>query len=397
MVDRPGQPVAQDAALQRPDPLLLPRARRGTKRPFWTPLLAGGSAALGLLGIGLLAGCMKPPVPVQASMDLPVGIVPAGTILTAGRSMTFSPSFGGGPLKAVTWTILEPGGGKVDPSGTYTAPAQAGTYTLQATFEGPSAAKAKASIKVVLPPRSEIAAPPLVMPQAMGQKATIAATPGGTYEWTMTGGFITQGQTTQAVTFQAGTAGKAILTCKATNEAGDSVKSSQEVPIALPVAIAIRPSQVTMTEGRPMKFGFVLQGGTSLRVVWSLGEPGAGSLDQEGRYVAPPVPGLYSVRVASLDDPTAIAIAQVKVVEKPPEDLFASASFQPGAQGLTARVAEVEGMTYAWRIEGGTLTSGATSRVVTFKAGAGPTLVLHCQITNAAGDSYLAMKTLNAR
>jgi hypothetical protein len=237
----------------------------------------------------------------------------------------------------------------------------------------------------------------MVMPQAMGQQASIAATPGGTYAWSMTGGFITQGQTSRTVTFQAGTAGKAVLTCKATNRAGDAVRSSREVPIALPVTLAIRPAQVTITAGRPMKFGFELQGGASLRVRWTLGEPGAGSLDQTGRYLAPPVPGFYSVRVRSLDDPTVAAVARVKVVGKPPEDIFAPRTFRPGAQGLTARIIEVEGMSYLWTIEGGTPTSGTTSRTLTFDAGNGPTLTLRCRITNGAGDAFVAVKTLDAR
>ena len=85
------------------------------------------------------------------------------------------------------------------------------------------------------------------------------------------------------------------------------------------------------------------------------------------------------------------------MVRKPPEDIFGVASFQPGATGLTARVADVEGMTYAWTVQGGTLTSSAEARSVTFTAGPGDTLVLHCRITNEAGDSFLAVRTLQAQ
>jgi hypothetical protein len=80
-----------------------------------------------------------------------------------------------------------------------------------------------------------------------------------------------------------------------------------------------------------MKFGFNIAGGTTLGVAWSLGRPGAGSIDGLGNYLAPTVPGLYSVRVTSLDDPTETITAMVKVVPKPPEGLTAPDSYQPGA------------------------------------------------------------------
>ena len=359
------------------------------------PILRRGGLLLGAFGAVLLVGCLKTPAPAQEVHEFTAGIVPALATLTTGRTMTFSSSFGGGTSGPVSWKVLEPGGGTVDTQGTYTAPHRAGVYTLYADFGGARAAKA--TLTVVAPPRSELSAPDRVMPEAMGLTAQIAPTPGGTYAWTMTGGYITQGHTGPAITFQAGTSGKVVMTCKATNLAGDAVNSTLEVPIALPVTVGIRPTQVTITQGGTMKFGYSIQGGTSLRVAWSLAEPGAGTLDAQGNYSAPAVPGFYSVRVSSVDDPMAHAIAKVKVVAAPPQDLFASASFPPGAGGLLARATAVEGITYAWTIEGGTITEGAASSSVVFTAGDGPTLVLRCTMTNGAGDSYLAVKALTAR
>jgi hypothetical protein len=333
---------------------------------------------------------------VQEPQSYQARIVPAEATVTAGRVLTFSPDFGDGPTRGTAWRVLEPGGGTVTATGGYQAPANAGVYTLQARFAGPPEQTGTARITVVLPPRADISAPAIVMPGAVDQTATITPTPGGTYTWTLTGGLITQGQNSPTIGFEAGTGGKLVLHCRVTNAAGDAVNSSQDVTIAVPVALAIRPPQVTITEGRDMKFGFDLEGGASLGVTWSLGEPGCGQLDQAGHYVAPAVPGIYTVRITSRDDASKVAIAQVKVVRKPPEDIYAVESFRAGAQGLTARVGEVEGMTYAWTLEGGTITSGATARTVVFTAGEGARLILRCRITNGAGDSCLAVKTLNA-
>jgi len=224
--------------------------------------------------------------------------------------------------------------------------------------------------------------------------AMIAPVPGSQYHWSIVGGLITAGTDTASVSFQAGAGPRLTLACRVTNAAGDVLDASLELPVAAPVTLSIKPEATTLTAERSMKFGFDLAGGTSLAVTWSLGEPGAGSLDGTGHYVAPAVPGRYTVRVSSVDDPSVTATAVVKVVAKPPESLFAPDSFRPGAEGLRARVPDLAGMSYAWEIEGGTITAGATSPAMVFDAGNGPTLTLRCRVTNEAGDSFSAVKVL---
>jgi hypothetical protein len=251
-------------------------------------------------------------------------------------------------------------------------------------------------VTVVAPPAGEIVAPPRVPRAAVDQVARIAPVPDSQYHWTITGGIITAGTDTPSVTFQAGAGPKVVLACRVTNAAGDALNSSLEVPVAAPVTLVIKPAAVTITAERSMKFGFDIKGGTSLGVAWCLGEPGAGSLDGSGNYLAPAVPGLYTVRVSSKDDPSMVATATVKVVAKPPESLFAPDSYLPGADGLRAQVPERAGMSYAWEIEGGTITAGSAAPVMAFQAGNGPSLTLRCLITNEAGDSFAAVKVLKA-
>ena len=360
--------------------------------------LASGLCLAGLCWgtLVLQLGCLEQPKPIQDARNYPVTLVPPAATLTVGRARSFAAAFGEGPVSPVVWGVLEPGGGSVDASGAYQAPGQPGTFTLQARCQDAAARPATARITVVPAPRAEIVAPALLLPEASGQTASVAASPGSSYTWTVTNGLLIQGADGPALTFQAGTRGRTVLACKVTNPAGDSASASLSIPISAPVSLAIRPAQVIITQGREMKFGFDLKGGVTLKAAWRLGEPGCGSLDADGKYVAPETPGLYTVRVASVDDPRQVAIAQVKVVRRPPEDIFGAGSYQPGAQGLTARVADVEGMTYAWTVKGGTLTSAPTGRTVTFTAGDGPTLVLRCVITNEAGDAFTAVRTLEA-
>jgi hypothetical protein len=353
----------------------------------------GMGTGLGLAGMVLLTGCWQVPSSVAHEAPATVQVLPAAATLTAGKTLTFAARIDDQPAADVAWSVLEAGGGRVDGAGAYHAPVQPGVYTVRAQVkDGPAAA---AKVTVVAPPAGEIIAPPRVLPQAP-QVARIAPVSGSQYHWGITGGLITAGTDTASISFQAGAGPKVMLACQVTNAAGDVLNSSLEVPVASPVSLAIKPAAVTLTAERTMKFGFDLAGGTSLNVVWSLGEPGAGSLDGSGNYVAPAVPGDYTVRVSSVDDPAVNATAAVKVVAKPPQSLFAPDSFLPGAEGLRARVPEVDGMSYAWEIEGGTITAGASAPSMVFDAGPGPELTLHCRITNAAGDSFAAVKVLKA-
>jgi len=325
-----------------------------------------------------------------------VEVVPAAVTLTTERSFTFTARIDGEPATEVAWSVLEAGGGKVDGAGAYRAPASPGVYTVRAQAKDGEGQPAAAKVTVVAPPAGEIIAPPRMLPQT-AQVARIAPVAGSHYRWSIVGGLITAGTDTASVSFQTGAGPRLTLACRVTNAAGDALNASLELPVAAPVTLSIKPAAATLTAGRSMKFGFDLAGGTSLGVAWSLGEPGAGKLDGAGHYVAPAVPGRYTVRVSSADDPATSATAVVKVVAKPPESLFAPDTYLPGAEGMKARVPDLAGMSYAWEVAGGTITAGASAPSMMFEAGKGPSLTVRCKVTNEAGDSFTATKVMKAR
>ena len=368
----------------------------GTSRGSRREALAGSLGLLALLG---LTGCWQQPatVAVMTPVRIATEVRPAAATLTTGRTVTFSARVDGEPAAETAWRVLEPGGGSVTDSGQYRAPGQPGVYTVQAAFPEGMGGPATARVTVVAPPAGAIQAPARLLAGAMDQQAGIDPVPGSHYAWTVTGGEITAGTDAPRVTFVAGAGPRVTLVCQVTNAAGDQLRSSLDVPVAAPVTLTISPAKAIITAERTMKFGFSIQGGTSLGVVWRLGEPGAGSLDASGGYVAPAVPGEYTVRVTAQDDPTVSATARVTVVAAPPEGLVAPETFQPGAQNLRAVVPEVPGMTYAWEIEGGSFSGPTDGPAVVFQAGAGPTLTLRCRISNAAGDSAVAKQVLNVQ
>jgi hypothetical protein len=349
-----------------------------------------------IVAISFLAGCRNNSSPMAEPPAETYRIQPTAAVLTVGHGTAFAAKRNGRAALDVAWRVLEPGGGTVDGTGQYQAPAIPGVYTVQAEFKYSAGRTATALVTVVPRPAGEITAPHEVKPEAGGMVASIVPVPGSHYVWTITGGKLTGGSDSPAVSFQAGAGPKLVLNCRVTNAAGDSLDSSQEVAFVHGVSLTISPAAVTITEERTMKFGFNIGGGTTLGVAWSLGKPGSGSIDGQGNYLAPTVPGLYSVRVTSLDDPTESVTARVKVVPKPPEGLFAPDSYKPGALDLHARVPQVDGMTYAWQIEGGTISMGSTASSMMFHAGHDPSITLRCRITNEAGDSSTTKKTLRA-
>lgn len=358
---------------------------------------SGWRTAMAGLVLVLATGCWKEPAPAGPEIPARVEVRPASATVTVGHTLPFKAWIESEPAGEVTWSMPEPAGGSVDAQGLYRAGSKPGAYTLLASWNGAPERRATAKVTVVAAPAGEITVTPHIMAAAQGLHASVPAVPGCSYQWSLSGGLISAGADGPVLTFEAGAGPSLKLACRIVNAAGDALSSSLEVPMVPAVALTIKPAAVTVTAGRTLKFGFEISGGNTLAVAWSLGEPGAGSIDKTGRYLAPVVPGDYTVRATSVDDPARFATAAVKVVAPVPDGLHAPGAFLPGAQGLRASVPQVAGVSYAWEIVGGTLVSGADAAEVVFDAGAGPALTVRCRLRNEAGDSLVSEKTLRVR
>ena len=74
--------------------------------------------------------------------------------------------------------------------------------------------------------------------------------------------------------------------------------------------------------------------------------------------------------------------------------ITAPATAAAGGTGLAASVPDQAGASFAWTINNGTITAGASTRSITFSAGSAGTLVLTCTATNSAGASDPGSRTL---
>lgn len=77
-----------------------------------------------------------------------VSITPTSVTVVPSATYQFTASVTGNSNTAVTWSVVESGGGAVSTSGLYTAPASTGTYHVKATSQADSTATATATVTV---------------------------------------------------------------------------------------------------------------------------------------------------------------------------------------------------------------------------------------------------------
>src|SRR5713226_7788880 len=84
-------------------------------------------------------------------IDATVSITGASTPINIGASRTFTATVNHASNAAVSWSVVEAGGGSITQAGVYTAPLTPGTYTVKATAQANPSSSATAPVTVVIP------------------------------------------------------------------------------------------------------------------------------------------------------------------------------------------------------------------------------------------------------
>jgi uncharacterized protein YjdB len=256
-----------------------------------------------------------------------VATAPTDVDIAPGDKLQFSAQVSGTAFTAVNWTVEEAGGGSVDTSGLYTAPATEGTYHVRAdsaiasvTSHGRSIVRVK---KGAVAPVVVAVSPTTATVPAGGSHAFAAAVTGTTnlaVTWTVQEG-ANCGSVSAAGLYTAPNAGS---TCHvvATSAADTTKSGSAAVTVTPPPphVVTVTPATASVLTGGTTTFSATVTGttaGESTSVTWSV-PAGAGSIGAStGVYVAPATPGSYVVTATSVATPPGTRTATVTVTAAP--------------------------------------------------------------------------------
>jgi hypothetical protein len=102
------------------------------------------------------------------------------------------------------------------------------------------------------------------------------------------------------------------------------------------VTVQVSPSTADVLPGGSVSFTATVRGAADTSVRWSVTEPGGGTVDASGRYVAPQQNGAYHVVAQSVASPSATATASVRVTATPAVRVTVSPGTVSIAPGQTA-------------------------------------------------------------
>ncbi len=272
-----------------------------------------------------------------------VEIAPATAEVWPGESVKFVASVAGTVDEAAEWSVLESDGGTIDAAGSYTAPRNEGTYTVQASFKR-LAAMESTTVRVTRSVRVDVS--PTSATLAPGEWLALSAAVSGNVKavtWSVAeapeGGTVTAaGVYTAPQT--AGTYNVVATSAADPSKSGSTAIVVTATPPVPPPAIAIAPQSASLVAGNTLQLNVTISGLTDTSVTWSVAESGGGTVSATGLYTAPPTAGTYHVVARSRADATKSATATITVTA-PVAGLMSVAQWE--ARYLTADAASYSG------------------------------------------------------
>ena len=256
------------------------------------------------------------------SVTLPpvtISISPTTKTLTTNRTQQFTATVTGAANTAVTWSVTETGGGTIDTSGLYTAPATEGTYHVVATSVANPSKKATATVTVNAPQVVAVTLSPtdatLVVNGTQQFTATVTGTTNTAVTWsvTETGGGAVDASGLYTASDTSGT-----YHVVATSVADPSKSATATVTVTAAIIVSVSPTSVTLVIKETQQFTATVGNTSNNAVTWTVQEGSAGgTIDDTGLYTAPSTAGTYHVVATSEADSTKSATATLTVTPFP--------------------------------------------------------------------------------
>ena len=252
----------------------------------------------------------------------------------------------------------------------------------------------------------EIQAPKVVTINQADNQALVPDQSQARFQWAIEGGTITQGTDTHAITFVATDVGTVHLTCTETLDSPVDTWNSQAMVTRIAEAYikAVPPAQTpqitTARYATQNQDGYVatVPDQAGCRFDWSLdnGIITEGMGTSSITFKPQAIGDLHLECVATNEAGTAAAPGQAIVLVVPPPAspvIDAPTLVTANEPGFSASVAEQSGCTYAWIIQGGTITSIADLPSVVFTPGNSGSVILTCTAIDAAGTKISSSAT----
>ena len=356
-----------------------------TASGVWTAPATAGTATITATSVDDPTKTSSTTVTYVLPPTLPV--VTAPTYVTASLAGTYTASVPAQTGTTFAWTLT--GGTVASGAGTNTiafTPSASGTvgFSVVATNAAglPSTAGTGSSTIVAAPLATSLVA--ATNPVLLGGSTTVTPTfSNGTGSVDNRVGVVTSG-----VAFSTGVVtDPRIYTLTVTNLAGSTASLTITVRTRDVNITGITPAMPTVTVGSTTLFTATVTGVVDTTVLWTA----TGGTWSGNAWTAPDTPGSsYTIRATSAVDPSKSATTTVTVVGAPVQPTVVTpAAVTTGKAGYTASVAAQAGMTYAWTIQNGSITAGASTRSITFTAGPTGQVAIGCTVSNGVGASEL--------
>ncbi|WP_223643077.1 hypothetical protein [Corallococcus sp. EGB] len=329
--------------------------------------------------IGALAACTDPD-------SGPVTVTPKTATVKAGEKKAFSASVKDAKESRVLWSVE--GGdshGTITSSGVYTAPAEAGTYTVVATNAVDTSKKDTATVKVE---PADVGETPTVIVKVTPETVTIgqgtvtdltAEVSGSSItavQWSVEGG--DENGTVSSTGRYTAPNKSGTFTVTATSVADATKKASATItvePVVVEeVKVAVSPASGSTTWDGTVQLTATVTGTNNLAVQWAVeGGDANGYVSSTGVYRAPKKTGTFTVTATSVADATKKATATIRVDPVVVETVTVTVSpktgtvAQDGAFTLSAQVTGTNNQAVLWSVEGGD-ANGTVSSTGVYRA-----------------------------
>ncbi|MCP3063669.1 hypothetical protein LXT21_33335 [Myxococcus sp. K38C18041901] len=299
----------------------------------------------------------------------PVTVTPKSVTVKAGEKTTFSASVKDSKAARILWSVE--GGdshGSISSAGVYTAPAEAGTYTVVATNAVDTSKKDSATVTVeaVQTPTVLVKVTPEVATLGQGTSVNLTAEVSGSsitaVQWAVEGG--DENGTVSSTGRYTAPDKAGTYTVTATSVADPTKQGSASItvePVVVgEVNVTVSPATASTPWEGTVQLTAEVSGTNNLAVQWTVeGGDENGYVSSTGVYRAPKKAGTFTVTATSVADPTKKGSASITVEPIIVETVAVAVSPKTGtvaqdaAFSLSAQVTGTNVLAVQWSVEGG--------------------------------------------